>query len=711
MKRRLKTAHDGSCPGSPLAPEEAPPLQGDILEYYEAKTSTWEGIHILGHIQSQDTHYYGPFSTHFFTQQLSSFLASSTRRPLPDIEPYHDTGAASVPIGGLACLSLEDQISCDFLMKMQQDYLLDLFWSRQHTFYPLIDQSEFLRHYESLWSESSMGVAFRKPSPIVDIVLALCIQFGAALIPSNDDTTGQANPSAVEDTLLAGRMYFQRCHAMLHEEAATTSITAVQCHTYSVLYLLNAGLTNSAHALLATAVQTAHTLGLHHDPPSHLHLSEPHRELRRRLWWSLYILDSTTSMTLGRPSLTHLASATCRLPNDSLHLAQPLGPTYALPPAHADNDDITWLSLHTQTLLLVHAVRTIHAAFLDQQSSSAILSPRTRTRTHSAKSFTTDASASAREKSARFMADCCAKKLSAWARNVPRGLRLRRRDGGPSFSTDSPLDLDLDLDASSSSGTPTWLQRQRLVLELRYHHHAMALHRAFIILGDDSSSAPMSAALAQTALDHAAAITHILHHALVEAPAELLAGVHCVVRYLYGAAVTAVAYACAHPAGSSGSGSGSGGSHPSTTARDTIATAAEVLDRFGATFAPARAAAGVVRELGGRVDEVVLLLSSAVSSNRQTPSAMAEVVTTSSSSSSSSSEESSELGSNQSSHLGSPLLVPELEMGSTAAAAGVGMDNMADLDCLWMSAVGCGGEQGLGGWDDSVGEGGVYWGV
>ncbi|EOD45640.1 putative fungal specific transcription factor domain-containing protein [Neofusicoccum parvum UCRNP2] len=327
FERRLKAANDGNTPTPPLTPDKSRLPLEDTLEYYEARPTTWEGIHIASDFQSQNAHYYGPFSTQFFTKQLALFLAAVMNQPLLDIEPYYETGATSVPLGGLACLSLEDHINCDYLMKMQQDYLLDLFWSRQHACFPLIEQAEFRRHYESLWSESSMGVAFRKPSPIVDIVLALCIQFGAALIPR--DEASRSSPSDVEDTRLAGRIYFQRCHALLNEEGNTTSVTAVQCYVYSVMYLINAGLMNSAQALLATAIQTAHTIGLHHEPPEHL--MEPERELRRRLWWSLYILDSTTGMSLGRPWLTQLVSASCRLPNDSLGIAQALGPSYQVP--------------------------------------------------------------------------------------------------------------------------------------------------------------------------------------------------------------------------------------------------------------------------------------------------------------------------------------------------------------------------------------------
>ncbi|KAL1636101.1 hypothetical protein SLS58_009950 [Diplodia intermedia] len=342
----------------------------DTLECYESRIDACQGVALSDDSVLRDAHYHGPFSSRAFAKQLDLFLATVLHQPLHNIEQADASSSALAPFGGLAYLSLEDQISCDWLSKAQQDYLLDLFWSQQHTLLPMVDKAEFQLHYESLWSEPSLGVSFRKPSPLVDIVLALCIQYGTFRIGGNEPN--QCSQTDVEDSRLTGRIYFQRCHALLSEQSTTTapSITAVQCHAYSVQYLLNAGLPNTAHAHLAAAVQTAHATGLHHEPPAHL--SPPQKELRRRLWWSLYMLDSTTSIALGRPHLMHLATATVRLPNDSRDVAHALGPCYMSP-----SRDVTWLSFHSQALLLVDTARAIAAAFADK-ATDILAATRTR---------------------------------------------------------------------------------------------------------------------------------------------------------------------------------------------------------------------------------------------------------------------------------------------------------------------------------------------
>lgn len=596
LERRLKAANAGDTPTPPLTPNKPWPRVDDTLEYYETRISASEGVNFSDHVNLHDIHYYGPFSSRSFTNELASFLAAALHHPVGDIQQPDDPASALVPVGGLASLSLEDQISCDCLNKTQQDYFLDLFCAHQHTLFPLIDASEFRLHYESLWSKPSLEVSFRRSSPLVDIVLALSIQLGAALIHKSK----QAGPTDLRDSRLAGRMYFQRSHALLAEENKTASITAVQCYTYSVLYLANAGMMNSAQLHLTTAIQMAYAIGLHHEPPEHL--SSTQQELRRRLWWTLYTLDSTTGMDLGRPWLTHLTSTSTRLPNDSLEVAQALATDYISP-----SSDNTWLSYHSHVLRLVNTIRTILAAFRDK--SGDIMSE---TKT---KSFYKEAQA--REKCARFLSDC-AKRLRVWTQDVPSGLKIRRYGGGDAFSTDtSPLELDFS--------APTWLQVQRISLALRYHKHAMDLYRPFICFtssAPSSSFTPLSDNNAISCLNHAVAITNIIHQTFAET--DLLSGFHCIFQYQQSATTVAAGFACASPF-----------SPHMASARQALATAIQFFDRFDATAyspSPFSTSVNLARDLGARVDAIVDAFRNGFSSQ---PTTTTITVTSSSVSSSS----------------------------------------------------------------------------
>lgn len=56
---------------------------------------------------------------------------------------------------------------------------------------------------------------------------------------------------------------------------------------------------NTGWNLLGLAVRTALSLALHRELP-HWNISLMEREIRRRVWWGLYIFDSGASTTFGR---------------------------------------------------------------------------------------------------------------------------------------------------------------------------------------------------------------------------------------------------------------------------------------------------------------------------------------------------------------------------------------------------------------------------
>ena len=51
------------------------------------------------------------------------------------------------------------------------------------------------------------------------------------------------------------------------------------------------------------------------------------QELRRRIWWVIYRLDSQLSMTLGRPPLIQLSDVSCGLPGEDREHAHLLSGT------------------------------------------------------------------------------------------------------------------------------------------------------------------------------------------------------------------------------------------------------------------------------------------------------------------------------------------------------------------------------------------------
>ncbi|KAL9112375.1 MAG: hypothetical protein Q9187_007768, partial [Circinaria calcarea] len=99
----------------------------------------------------------------------------------------------------------ETPITGNYLTGIQEDYFLGLFWQSYHCTLEILDDVEFREHYKSLWASSGTT---RKSSALVDIVLAICMQYGIAFIPrSNANAEPKADVDS-NDATIAGRWFY-----------------------------------------------------------------------------------------------------------------------------------------------------------------------------------------------------------------------------------------------------------------------------------------------------------------------------------------------------------------------------------------------------------------------------------------------------------------------------------------------------------------------
>lgn len=185
--------------------------------------------------------------------------------------------------------------------------LLDSYFEKVHVFFPMIDERKF-------WTTFLYGE--RKDEPwlaLINMVFAF----------------GSLASSTVENQ--EHYSYFTRSRQHLSLESfGSGSLEILQClGMMSGWYMHYLNRPNEAHALMGGALRMATTLGLHREyvdamprtdggmlNPSARQLSDAvSAEMRRRIWWSLFCLDSWASTTAGRPSLGRLShSITVQLP-------------------------------------------------------------------------------------------------------------------------------------------------------------------------------------------------------------------------------------------------------------------------------------------------------------------------------------------------------------------------------------------------------------
>ena len=588
-------------------------LQSPVAKRY------WEGVYA----SPNGTHakqFYGPSSLCYFIKRMEQFLTASLKQPPRDQTIWFNsaskTFASPTPErtrdfaeGSLSGSTHESHHGShsskqeQYLTKTQEEYFLNLFWQSYHCSMQIIDESAFRDHYRSLCNSPGRS---RKPSALVDIIVAICMQYGIAFLDRRESATQQApanehNPNAVnasdavdiDDATIAGRWHYYRCQSLLAAELESPTITTLQCHIFTAIYLCNASFQNMAHSTLAQAVRTAHMLGLHLDPPEHV--SETARELRKRLWWTLQTIEIKTCMKLGRPFATSFPPETCSLPSDDYQLALLSSSTTSV------EGGVTWLSYTVQNTKLVLAARATHVAFFEK--CNEVLTKWDKATIYE--------DSQALEECAEFLQASIQgpEGLETWLRGLPDVLKPKRRNGGKSFSTDcSALDME--------RFAPTWLQRHRLLLELLYHNLLMNLYRPFItfpsafpspaacvpISGLFTSSSfftlrshspttrtPLAEQNAISCIRHAIALTNMMHETLKNT--EFLTGWHEAFQWQWNAASTLIGFILANP-----------GSAPTQDARKAIDRAIEVFDIFGRHFAVGASAASVTRQLTAKAD-------------------------------------------------------------------------------------------------------------
>ncbi|KAI2610638.1 fungal-specific transcription factor domain-containing protein [Hypoxylon fragiforme] len=533
-----------------------------------------EGIHIRTARSQQET-WYGPSSLFYFIRRVNTFLNVSLRqtysinRMLPVTSnklfdgPTQSTSKEqghrpTPPTGG------DPATTGDYLTPTQEEYFISLFWQSFHTSLPVLDEVAFKEHYQSLWTAPGSE---RKPSALVDIVIALSMQHGMSLQAGSGHAGNSTTCPNMDniDATIAGRWHYQRCQRLLTNELESPTILTLQCHILCTVYLCWGSFQNMSDSTCTLAVRTAYMLGLHLEPPEEMPQRE--REMRKRLWWALYISDSKISMKLGRPFLLDHSDTTCSLPGDDRENAVLSGSVFA-----PLGDDATWLTFNLQTIKLFLTVRTAYTAFYKKQlGTNSVFDDQP-----------SDDGSNIIESHAEYLGSF-AGKLDHWIKGVPDALKTKRCDHSVPFSTDfSSLDIE--------QFAPLWLQRQRLLLELMYHNLCINLFRPFIRFAPTSTApTPLADKTAAKCAAHAIALTRMMHQVLTST--SILIGWHEAFQWQWNATMSLIGFVIAYP------------QHPSAPkARDSIDLSVTVFDVFGRSLTTAASAAAIARDLGAKAD-------------------------------------------------------------------------------------------------------------
>jgi hypothetical protein len=369
-------------------------------------------------------------------------LPSNCRQP-------RDLSETNLPSGSSPWSGFHSEI----ISKTRQWHYVHRFWHLYHPLLPILCERDFTDEFESLWTPDTTKTMQRTPSALVDIVIAIC-----SLAQSSRPKERTRSSYSPRDTgsrewthETISVWHYRRCKRLLDDELEMPTLATVQSHIVMSLYLYTTSRPSAAYNSLGTAGRIAYSLGLQRDPPATLGVTK--QELRRRIWWSLYIFDSRLSLELGRPTIMTLHVCDCQLPADDVETAQ----VACLQP-FSSTAEVTWLTYTVQLAKLVTIVQSIYADIYGESSTID---------NHATLSDGALLAAASLEKHLH--------RLYAWADAVPHDLRLSRT-GGESALSYKFSGIQVDLYA------PGWLQNQRAFLEALYHDAAIALIRPMALL-------------------------------------------------------------------------------------------------------------------------------------------------------------------------------------------------------------------------------------
>ncbi|KAK1624554.1 fungal-specific transcription factor domain-containing protein, partial [Colletotrichum phormii] len=548
-----------------VATVEAPAAMNIEGHFVTPNNKPWDGA-LLRPARSPHVAWFGPSSLYFFIHRLGVFLSTDVEHAQPDHMLLRSTGGNNVlaqakttseDASHLLRPLVNGNKSGVFLNPIQEEYFVNLFWQSYHTsLYAIIDEAEFKKEYQALYLDVPVGYT-RKSSALVDIVVAMCMQYRASSLPSSH----QGNIVEENDATTAGRWHYRRAQTLLAGEMESPTISTLQCHLLSAVYVCGASFHNMADSICGQAVRTAYMLGLHIDPP--LVSTEKERQVRRRLWWAVYVLDSKVGMKLGRPFLLHGSFSMPPFPDDQLGASVLSGSTFA-----PISGDATWLSFSLHHLKLFKTMRDAHTALYSHDFGLG-----------QHKTIWDDPTSLAK------VAESLGPHIQAiekWVQNLPGALKTSRETDGCVLSTDGTA-LVIEQYA------PLWLQRQRLLLEMEYHHMSVNLYRPFISFKRVPVAGSLVERLAVESINHAIELSKITQQAL--SSTAILNGWHEAFQWQWNSAITLAGFILANPC------------HASVEpARSAMGLALSVFRTFGQSFELATNAETVVRMLCTKID-------------------------------------------------------------------------------------------------------------
>ncbi|KAI1871082.1 hypothetical protein JX265_006122 [Neoarthrinium moseri] len=176
------------------------------------------------------------------------------------------------------------------------DACVEAFFENVHPSFMCIHRATFQQHYEDLWKTSSghqsVSSASRHSGTYVSVGWLCCLYMIFIL----GSRTMKQNPTSLEFQ----RTYFD-CAKQLPSKLTGSTLPNISALMLLALYCLNINDRTGSWAFLGLACRLAVSLGMHRECVGD-GINTLTREIRKRVWWTLYDCEQHLCCSLGRPS-------------------------------------------------------------------------------------------------------------------------------------------------------------------------------------------------------------------------------------------------------------------------------------------------------------------------------------------------------------------------------------------------------------------------
>ncbi|KAI0475409.1 lactose regulatory protein LAC9 [Xylariaceae sp. FL0804] len=275
-QQELQAADTQVAPSSPgTTISEAVPDEADGFDWHEDVNELADGMAALS-VEPKGTGYLGSTAGVFFLRSLLFVLGNNSRSGL---DPF---ALGQSPNRDLDQASLSSQLSNVTASRQVRTRLMEAYFSVYHVTYPFVHEATFRAQFHEVIPRPQQ----RSWQMLLHTILAL----GAWCL--NTETT------ELDDNLYHQAMSFGEDESMFE----CANLTFVQALVLLSNLSQKRNKPNTGFNFLGLAVRMALSLGLHRELPN-WDITPFQREMRRRVWWGLYLFDSGASTTFGRPIL------------------------------------------------------------------------------------------------------------------------------------------------------------------------------------------------------------------------------------------------------------------------------------------------------------------------------------------------------------------------------------------------------------------------